>query len=274
MPALDFPSSPTNGQVFGQYTYDSTKGAWRVTSNSAMAVVPSATPPTSPVAGNLWLNTNDGVLFVYYDDGNSAQWVEVKSNTASGSTVAARVDALEAKPNGLVPITPSSVTVNSGTATVGSSGLVSFTGVSTIKLFNAFPAGYTRFLITFYSDATMGGDAFMQLMDSAGTVANSSYEWKIVYGDYGVATPGVGNNASAPSMWVSYNSGAFGGIASSEIKIQNPNVAKRTVITVNGSNNSSTVMGAAYHNVATAYPGMAMYWTTASPGAIQVYGYR
>jgi len=27
--ALDFPSSPTNGQVFGDYTYDSTAGGWR-----------------------------------------------------------------------------------------------------------------------------------------------------------------------------------------------------------------------------------------------------
>ena len=175
---------------------------------------------------------------------------------------------------GLIPIVPTSVTVNAGSASVGSAGLVSFTGASSIKLFNAFPSGYTRFLMTFSSESSMGGDSFIQLMDSAGTVANASYEWKIIYGDYGVASPGVGNNASAPSMWFNYNSGAFGGISTSEVKIQNPNVAKKTVITVNASNNSSTTMGAAYHNVATAYPGMTIYWTTNCPGSVQVYGYR
>jgi hypothetical protein len=128
--------------------------------------------------------------------------------------------------------------------------------------------------MTFSTDATMGGDAFIQLMDAAGTPVTTSYEWKIVYGDYGAGSPGVGNNSAAPSMWFSYNSGNFGGISTSEVKIQNPNLAKKTVITVNGSNSSSTVMGAAYHNVATAYPGMYLYWTTNTSGTVQVYGYR
>jgi hypothetical protein len=29
--ALDFPSSPSDGDVFGSYTYDATRGAWRAT---------------------------------------------------------------------------------------------------------------------------------------------------------------------------------------------------------------------------------------------------
>ena len=99
MPALDFPSSPTNGQVYGQYVYDSTKGAWRVSADLLASATPSPTAPTSPVSGDLWFNTNDGVMFMYLNDGNSSQWVEVKSNTASGSTVAARVDVLEANPS-------------------------------------------------------------------------------------------------------------------------------------------------------------------------------
>ena len=100
MAALDFPSSPTSGQVYGQYVYDSTKGAWRVSADLLASATPSPTAPTNPVSGDLWFNTNDGVMFMYFNDGNTSQWVEVKSNTASGSTVAARVDALEAKPSG------------------------------------------------------------------------------------------------------------------------------------------------------------------------------
>src|SRR5262249_23749182 len=34
------------------------------------------TPPVAPVVGNLWWrNDPDGTLFVWYDDGNSQQWV-------------------------------------------------------------------------------------------------------------------------------------------------------------------------------------------------------
>jgi hypothetical protein len=210
---------------------------------------------------------------VYYNDGDTSQWVEVKSNTASGSTVAARVDALEAKPNGLVPIIPSSVTVSAGSASISATGLVSFSSVSSIKLFNIFPTTYSRFLISFSSENSMGGDAFMQLMDSAGTVASSSYQWKIVYSDYGVSSVGFGGT-SGSNLWYSYNSGAFGGISITELKLQNPNFAKNTSAIIHAANNSSAVFGSGYHSVATAYSGASFSWTSAANGSFQVYGYR
>jgi hypothetical protein len=146
MVALDFPSTPSNGQVFGQYVYDGTKAVWRlnpetpnanldnlndvtITSavdgqalvfdsasgdwinetpastvdsltdvtittpldeqaliyntatgnwiNAAVAggVEVSATAPAAPSAGDLWWNSTIGDLFVYYNDGDSSQWV-------------------------------------------------------------------------------------------------------------------------------------------------------------------------------------------------------
>lgn len=41
------------------------------------AVEVSDTAPTSPTPGLLWFDTSVGVIFVYYDDGTSLQWVEV-----------------------------------------------------------------------------------------------------------------------------------------------------------------------------------------------------
>ena len=32
--------------------------------------------PSSPTNGNLWLNTNNGILYVYIDDGDSQQWIQ------------------------------------------------------------------------------------------------------------------------------------------------------------------------------------------------------
>lgn len=38
-------------------------------------VTTSDTPPASPVAGDMWFDSVGGQLFVYFDDGSSAQWV-------------------------------------------------------------------------------------------------------------------------------------------------------------------------------------------------------
>lgn len=39
-------------------------------------VTVSASTPTTPVSGNLWLNTNNGRLYVYVNDGTSSQWIQ------------------------------------------------------------------------------------------------------------------------------------------------------------------------------------------------------
>lgn len=38
--------------------------------------VVQATAPTSPAAGDLWLNSTNGILYIYVDDGTSTQWIE------------------------------------------------------------------------------------------------------------------------------------------------------------------------------------------------------
>ena len=41
------------------------------------AIIPTtATPPSAPGAGNLYWDTDDQRLFIYYDDGNIAQWLD------------------------------------------------------------------------------------------------------------------------------------------------------------------------------------------------------
>jgi microcystin-dependent protein len=43
-------------------------------------VTNSATAPENPTNGDAWFNTTEGTLFIYYADGDSAQWVEASSN--------------------------------------------------------------------------------------------------------------------------------------------------------------------------------------------------
>ena len=42
----------------------------------------TATPPSSPVAGQLWFNTNRGILYSFYSDGTSNQWVSAMGSHA------------------------------------------------------------------------------------------------------------------------------------------------------------------------------------------------
>lgn len=42
----------------------------------------SASAPSSPTSGDMWWNTENAALFVYYTDSDSSQWVEVRSSGA------------------------------------------------------------------------------------------------------------------------------------------------------------------------------------------------
>lgn len=74
---LDFPSSPIDGQAYESWIYSSSKGAWLAKPLEPMAAVPSPTAPLNPTNGDMWFNTVDGTTYVYYNDGNTAQWVEM-----------------------------------------------------------------------------------------------------------------------------------------------------------------------------------------------------
>lgn len=82
---LDFPTSPTNGQQYDNWIYSTAKGAWQSKPLTPAKTLVSATPPASPSVGDQWFNSNDGNLFIYYNDGNTSQWVESRAPiTADG----------------------------------------------------------------------------------------------------------------------------------------------------------------------------------------------
>ena len=46
------------------------------TGSGGTSVSVDDTAPSSPNPGNLWLDTNTGILYVYFDDGTSSQWIQ------------------------------------------------------------------------------------------------------------------------------------------------------------------------------------------------------
>lgn len=277
MPALDFPSSPTNGQVFGQYVYDSTKGAWRVSADLLASATPSPTAPVNPVSGDLWFNTNDGVMFMYLNDGNSSQWVEVKSNTASGSTVAARVDALEAKPSGLVAITPTSIAVGSGTATVSGSSLVTFTGATNIKLNGVFTSQYKSYRIVLDVTSASSVQSVILRYLVAGvedTGTNNYFAWARSRENSTAASAGA---VAASYGFIVDTLTDIGCSATLEIIKPKENAATRYLSNSFGYDNASY---AGYSNGVkagtTSYDGITFIMASGGTfsGSVQVYGYR
>jgi len=68
-------TTAANGEVL---KYNGT--AW-VNGASSSTITTSSTAPSSPADGDLWFSETNGVTYIYYNDGNSSQWV------ASGSPV-------------------------------------------------------------------------------------------------------------------------------------------------------------------------------------------
>lgn len=79
--AINFPANPSNGDVHAGFTYNSTKSVWEANSPSMMAT--SDTAPTSPSDGQMWFDTDGGGTFLYYEDADSSQWVEVIGSQGS-----------------------------------------------------------------------------------------------------------------------------------------------------------------------------------------------
>ncbi len=272
MPAMNFPSSPTNGQAYGQYVYDSTKGAWRVLADLIASAVPSPTAPTSPVSGDLWFNSNDGVLFMFFNDGNTSQWVEMKSNTASGSTVAARVDALEAKPNAMVPVIPASVAVGSGTSSVGTNGLVTFSGVSSLSLNSIFTSTYANYsvVIRFTSGTPANMPVNFRFRASESDSA-TSYQWngtKVYYN-------GLAQLGSSGVTFAEIGYSGADGVGVATMNIFNPFTSTTTHASMYRSYNNENFTGGFWHNVFSSYDGFSFFPQNSTlTGTVQVYGYR
>jgi hypothetical protein len=61
------------------------------------SVTVEETAPSIAAPGDLWLDSNDGTLYVYYEDVDGNQWIQVQANSALGASIEARLGALESQ---------------------------------------------------------------------------------------------------------------------------------------------------------------------------------
>ena len=78
-------SSATTGQIL---SWNGTDYAWiDAAAGGGSSVSVSSTAPSSPSEGDLWFDEDDLVMYVWYTDGDSSQWIEANSVTAAAATI-------------------------------------------------------------------------------------------------------------------------------------------------------------------------------------------
>ena len=75
------PEAPNDGQLYGRKN-----STWVPIDISSIpsTVTISLTPPVSPIVGSLWFDSSSAQVYVWYDDGNSRQWVPIVNQVGAG----------------------------------------------------------------------------------------------------------------------------------------------------------------------------------------------
>lgn len=264
-PALDFPATPTNGQVYTQdgssWTYDSAKGAWRSSPYEPGAAITSATAPTNPQNGDIWFDTDDGTMYVYYNDGTSSQWTEMRSQIATSQV-------------GLVPCVPSSISVGSGTGTVNALGQVSFTSSSTVSLNNVFSSAHKnyRIMLNVTNSSVTGNALFIRLRAGGSDNSAASYQWMVV-NTYFNGIRQLGNSGITQAEIGYTGAGDVSCFAVTDIGAPFENV--KTYATNSRTYNNENSTGGWWFNATNSFDGFSIIANSGNiTGSIQVYAYN
>jgi hypothetical protein len=273
-------------------------GATGATGSTPTSIYNVTIAPTSGVRmGDQWLDPNTGNLFTYYTDANTSQWIQMASGLSGSTDIRGRVGSLETRAtsiesvnttqdgrltsletadsttnkSGLVPIIPTSVAVGSGTASVSSSGVVTFTGASTVLLNGVFSSTYKNYKIFASFPSATNAYVTNQLQmrfSTAGTVnSTSNYTWTGFYTQSGTS----GNNGGTGTAQ-SY--GVLNFTADAEWTVYGPFDSSRgTEVAVLSIYAHTAVLGEAGYNAAASFDGIQLLGNTYT-GALQVYGLR
>lgn len=285
---LEFPSSPVDGQVYDNWVYSSSKGAWLAKPLEPTTAVTSDTPPANPIDGDMWFNTENGTTYVYYNDGSSAQWVEMVASPgfasplaiAAGGTGSATVAGAQNNLGiGLVPIVAPTVNFSGGAATSNSLGEVSFSAVTSLSLNNVFTAGYNAYKIV--------------IAGLYGSVLNAAYDFRFRGGGADRSATSYFQNgyqqlgANAPSLFQvsSFSSFQLGNLDTNAAgfgfficEVLNPFESVVSLLSYDGHGynaNRQAVSSTGFYNVAQSQDGFTIYPRSGSAtGTVKVWGYN
>jgi len=263
--------------------------------NSGLVVSPSA--PTS--TGVLWLDTDEpsdipvptggtaGQMLAKIDSTNyNTQWVTPPSVPIGGTTgqVLTKVNATDYNANwqtpatpitpGLVPIIPTSVTTVSGSASINSTtGLITFTGITTLHVNDVFSSNYNHYKILHVSSGgTVNTEVNMQMRVSGTNYTTSNQRSHgIYYQSSGGVT--IAGGTARPNLLLGWTEGAANSMNSHSVEVFNPfNTTRTTYISTTTSYVSAVLQGGVPTD--SSYTGFSLTITGTHSGTVKVYGYN
>ena len=186
---------------------------------------------------------------------------------------------LDGAPSGLVPITPTSVVVGSGTGSASGNGLVTFAGVSSVSLNGVFSSTYNSYRIVLVpTTASTTGINVTCRLRAAGTDNStaSSYVTNSLYGNGSSAL----SSQDVQAQWYiidSYNT-TNQTFAAATIEMYKPNQAVITTMISSSHYNtgSATITNqrSGTQTATTQFDGFSILASTGTiGGTISVYGY-
>ena len=239
--ALDFPSSPTNGQVYSNYYYDSTTGAWRANAPLAVGV------PLGGTAGQILTKTTATDYDTSWQPGP-----------------------------GLMPIVPTSAT----TGTVDATGTVTFSAQTSISVNGCFTSTYTRYRMfaDFTTSGMTGTDTSWVLRTSGTNNVTGAYgyngyrfaDWSALQlnGRGGTAFPFMASNTQAGTSYIQ-----------GYTDVMYPQQTGRTYMNHVGNlhgaiNFDGSNYFAGIFDGTTSFDGFSIIFSASSTGTIKIYGYN
>lgn len=181
---------------------------------------------------------------------------------------------IQAIPQGLVPIVPTSVTNGSTTG----DGQITFTAQTSVSLNGVFNATFDSYLVLFDVSTAAGNTAVSLRLRAAG-VDN------VTAGSYLMALSGITTGAVASNITTAASSATFMYLpsaypyGSASITMLNPFLAVQTKANLTASGTDSAYgsfagrSGSIGHTQATSYDGLTFITTAAITGTVRVYGY-
>ena len=154
---------------------------------SGASIEVSATAPTTPQEGNVWLNTVNGYLYIYINDGNSSQWIQPASPAGAQGAKGIQGEQGPAGPTGSgagdVSSLAAPVTNNAIVRYHESTGTIIQNSVVTISDAGAIIApNNTGSMIPFYYETLV---SFPSATNSHGAVAHAHDTGKMYYAHAG-----------------------------------------------------------------------------------------
>jgi hypothetical protein len=189
--AINFPTSPTNGQVYTyagrQWVYSTANGTWGAAYAATPIFFSQASAPSGAKEGDEWYDESTGIFYRYIYDGDTYQWVEIGPSTAGSMPLRGHLSGLTLSNN--VSDANNDIDIASGVATD-----------STFAVSMPLTSGLTKRLDANWAVGTNQGG-----LDTSSKANSTWYHlWLIMRPDTGVVDALFSTSATSPTMPTNY----------------------------------------------------------------------